>query len=67
MYIYFKINTHNYGPSFLFLGILFRRFIGTDAVGMVKMPFGLSSGALLAPVVGVLIEVPGMLMLVGNL
>ena len=30
-----------YGISLLFLGFLFRGFIGTDAVDIVKMPFGL--------------------------
>ncbi len=30
-----------YGISFLFLGILFRHFIGPDAVDLVKMPLGL--------------------------
>jgi ACR3 family arsenite transporter len=30
-----------YGISLLFLGVLFRRFIGADAVDLVKMPFGL--------------------------
>jgi ACR3 family arsenite transporter len=30
-----------YAIAFLFLGILFRSFIGTDAVDIVKMPFGL--------------------------
>jgi len=31
-----------YGISLLFLGILFRGFIGPDAVDIVKMPFGLN-------------------------
>jgi ACR3 family arsenite transporter len=30
-----------YGISLLFLGVLFRGFIGADAVDLVKMPFGL--------------------------
>jgi ACR3 family arsenite transporter len=30
-----------YGISLLFLGVLFRGFIGSDAVDLVKMPFGL--------------------------
>jgi len=30
-----------YGIALLFLGVLFRGFIGADAVDMVKMPFGL--------------------------
>jgi ACR3 family arsenite transporter len=30
-----------YGISLLFLGVLFRGYIGTDAVDLVKMPFGL--------------------------
>ncbi len=30
-----------YGLSLLFLGVLFRGFIGVDAVDLVKMPFGL--------------------------
>jgi len=30
-----------YGISFLFLGVLFRHFIGPDAVDLVKMPLGL--------------------------
>jgi arsenite transporter len=30
-----------YGIAFLFLGVLFRGFIGPDAVDLVKMPFGL--------------------------
>lgn len=30
-----------YGISFLFLGVLFRQFIGPDAVDLVKMPLGL--------------------------
>jgi arsenite transporter len=30
-----------YGIALLFLGFLFRSFIGTDAVDLVKMPFGL--------------------------
>ncbi len=30
-----------YGLSLLFLGVLFRGFIGADAVDLVKMPFGL--------------------------
>ena len=30
-----------YGIAMLFLGVLFRAFIGTDAVDLVKMPFGL--------------------------
>lgn len=30
-----------YGIAFLFLGVLFRGFIGTDATDLVKMPFGL--------------------------
>ncbi len=30
-----------YGIALLFLGVLFRGFIGTDAVDLVKMPFGL--------------------------
>jgi ACR3 family arsenite transporter len=30
-----------YAIAFLFLGVLFRGFIGTDAVDLVKMPFGL--------------------------
>jgi ACR3 family arsenite transporter len=30
-----------YAIAFLFLGVLFRTFIGTDAVDLVKMPFGL--------------------------
>lgn len=30
-----------YGIALLFLGVLFRSFIGTDAVDLVKMPFGL--------------------------
>jgi arsenite transporter len=31
-----------YAIAFLFLGILFRGFIGTDALDIVKMPFGLN-------------------------
>jgi ACR3 family arsenite efflux pump ArsB len=53
-----------YAISVFFLGTLFHSFIGPEAVDHVKMPFGLSSGAALATVVGVLIEVPVMLMLV---
>ncbi len=30
-----------FGIAYLFLGVLFRGFIGTDAVDLVKMPFGL--------------------------
>ncbi len=30
-----------YGIAFLFLGVLFRGFIGTEAIDLVKMPFGL--------------------------
>ena len=30
-----------YGIAYLFLGVLFQQFIGTDAVDLVKMPFGL--------------------------
>lgn len=30
-----------YAIAYLFLGILFQQFIGTDAVDLVKMPFGL--------------------------
>jgi arsenite transporter len=30
-----------YGIAILFLGILFREFIGTEAIDLVKMPFGL--------------------------
>nr|MEE4268200.1 arsenical-resistance protein [Candidatus Krumholzibacteria bacterium] len=30
-----------YGISFLFLGVLFRQFIGPEAVDLVKMPLGL--------------------------
>ncbi len=30
-----------YGIAFLFLGVLFKNFIGPDAVDLVKMPFGL--------------------------
>jgi ACR3 family arsenite transporter len=30
-----------YGIALLFLGVFFRNFIGTDAVDLVKMPFGL--------------------------
>jgi ACR3 family arsenite efflux pump ArsB len=93
-----------YAIALLFLGVLFRGFIGVEATDLVKLPFGLgyglaralklsydnaapaamigasnhfevaiatavmlfglSSGAALATVVGVLIEVPVMLMLV---
>jgi len=30
-----------YGIAYLFLGVLFQQFIGTEAVDLVKMPFGL--------------------------
>jgi len=30
-----------YGIAILFLGVLFRGFIGADATDLVKMPFGL--------------------------
>lgn len=30
-----------YGIAYLFLGVLFQQFIGTDAVDLVKLPFGL--------------------------
>lgn len=59
-----------YAIGLLFLGFLFKGLIGASnhfevAIATAVMLFGLSSGAALATVVGVLIEVPVMLMLVG--
>ena len=52
-----------YAISLLFLGVLFRTFIGTDAVDIVKMPFGLDLPVGAVYGVGKVIEVAGTKML----
>lgn len=52
-----------YAISLLFLGVLFRVFIGTDAMDIVKMPFGLDLPVGAAYGAGTVVEVAGERML----
>ncbi len=52
-----------YGIAFLFLGLLFKGFIGVDAVDLVKMPFGLDLPVGATHGVGTIVLHEGMKML----
>ena len=52
-----------YAIAFLFLGIFFKKFIGTDAVDIVKVPFGLDLPVDTIYGVGKVIEINGIKML----
>ena len=52
-----------YAIAYVFLGIIFKKFIGTDAVDIVKIPFGLNLDVGSIYGVGKVIELDGMKML----